>query len=473
MVIDTGNTFAPSLARLMFGMGDMHYIRKPLTTTLGRIAQRSVVSGFASLLIPLGTGAVPSELHAQSGPPTAGSAASCQGTAGYAHYFRRTFLWRPEWLQQIKADPAARKTIIAPLLADAERALKQRPLSVMDKSGMPASGDKHDYYSLAPYWWPAPGKPGGKPYVRDDGKVNPERSGNEYDASKLMALRDAIRTLSLAYYYSDDPRYARHAAQLIRTWFLDPATKMNPNLAYAQAVPGVFSGRPEGVIDGNSLIPIIESIGLLGPSAALSQAEQDGLEDWFSKLAVWLATSENGKAERAKSNNHGIYYDLMLTHFALFARLDKVPQQMAASFPARRIALQFAPDGTLPEELSRTRSWHYTHWTLQAASQMAQLGECVGVDIWNFKTTDGRGLRTSFNWIAQFAGNERKWKYREIAFDRGGKIDGAREGALESLRTAAWGLRDPTLELAAQTYAKTQRNADVHRWLSPYEPKQR
>jgi hypothetical protein len=446
-------------------------IYEPIGSMLNAIIKRPLMARFASSLVLFGAALGPQASNAQPGTSPAIITPICQGTAGYAQYFRRTFLWRPEWLQQIKAYPAARKTVIAPLLADAERALKQRPLSVMDKSGMPASGDKHDYYSLAPYWWPAPGKPGGKPYIRDDGKVNPERSGNEYDASKLMALRDAIRTLSLAYYYSDDPRFARHAAQLIRTWFLDPATRMNPNLAYAQAVPGVFSGRPEGVIDGNSLIPIIESIGLLGPSSALSQAEQDGLEDWFSKLAVWLATSENGRAERAKSNNHGIYYDLLLTHFALFARLDKVPQQMAASFPARRIAVQFAPDGTLPEELGRTRSWHYTHWTLQASSQMAQLGECVGVDIWNFKTPDGRGLRTSFNWVAQFAGNERKWKYREIAFERGGKIDGAREGALESLRTAAWGFRDPAFELAAQTYAKTQRNAEVHRWLSPYQPK--
>jgi hypothetical protein len=400
-------------------------------------------------------------------------AAICDDANGFAAMFegRRTFLWRPEWLKMIKQSETAKSAIIVPLLVEAEAALKLAPLLVVDKTKTPASGDKHDYYSMAPYWWPTVGKPNGEPYVRIDGKVNPERDGTGFDARRLSKLSNALTTLSLAHYYTGDQRFASHAALLIRAWFLDPATRMNPNFSYAQAVPGVSNGRPEGVIDAQKLMPIIESIGLLAPSGALSPAEQQALEAWFAKLAVWMATSDNGKAERAKTNNHGIYFDLMLTHFALFARMEDVPEQVIRSFPARRIAVQFAPDGSLPEELSRTRSWHYTHWTILATSQMAGLGECVGLDLWNFKTADGRGLRTSLNWVAQFAGNEGKWKYPETAFEKGGKLSAARHVAFENLRTAAWGLQDPAFERAARIYADAEPSAEVHRWLLPYVSK--
>jgi hypothetical protein len=438
---------------------------------LARQAYRLTRSACFVALLSGGTALAASEGLA-SFKPISGSAI-CDDTNGFAPMFegRRTFLWRPEWLKLVKQSETAKSAIIAPLLVEAEAALKLAPLSVVDKTKTPASGDKHDYYSMAPYWWPTVGTPNGEPYLRIDGKVNPQRNGTGFDARRLSKLSDAVATLSLAHYYTGDQRFASHAALLIRAWFLDPATRMNPNFSYAQSVPGVSNGRPEGVIDAQRLMPIIESIGLLAPSGALSSAEQQALESWFAKLATWMATSDNGKAERAKTNNHGIYFDLMLTHFALFARMEKVPERMVKSFPARRIAVQFAPDGSLPEELSRTRSWHYTHWTILATSQMAGLGECVGLDLWNFKTADGRGLRTSLNWVAQFAGNEAKWKYPETAFEKGGKLSAARYVALENLRTAAWGLQDPVLERAARIYADGEPSAEVPRWLPPYVSK--
>jgi Alginate lyase len=395
----------------------------------------------------------------------------CRGIEGYAEDFggRRTFLWRPEWLKQIKAARDASKITTDALLAEAEKSIKRGPYSVVDKQKVPASGDKHDYYSLGPYWWPTPGKPNGEPYSRKDGNINPERDGSAFDASSLIALTRDVATLSLAYYYSGDRRYSAHAALLVRTWFLNPATRMNPNLAYAQAVPGISAGRAEGIIDAHRFMPIIESVGLLASSGAISPNEQKALELWFGDLVTWMASSPTGKQERAKKNNHGIYYDLLMSHFALFARRSDVTKAVVNAFAADRIATQFAVDGSLPEELTRTRSWHYTHWTLLATSQLAGLGECVGLDLWKFRTADGRGLRRSLDWLARYAGPGNKWPYPESAFAKGGNLSPANRIAMENFRTAAWGYRDTQLEAVAEHYADIELQAEENNWLAPFQ----
>src|SRR3954466_4902684 len=113
------------------------------------------------------------------------------------------------------------------LMQAADRALEQKPVSVMDKKKVPPSGDKHDYLSQAPYWWPDPAKPDGKPYIRKDGQRNPEIDAIA-DHDNLGRLGDAVATLGLAYAYTGREVYAAHAARLVRAWFLDPATRMNP-----------------------------------------------------------------------------------------------------------------------------------------------------------------------------------------------------------------------------------------------------
>src|SRR4051794_20046180 len=137
--------------------------------------------------------------------------------------------------------------IVKDICKDADKLLAMEPLSVTQKEPTPPSGDKHDYMSLSPYWWPDPAKPDGKPYIRHDGKVNPERA--KYDLDNLETTSDAIGKLALAYYFSGDEKYANEASQLIKVWFLDPATRMNPNIKFGQFVPGVpTEDRSSGVI---------------------------------------------------------------------------------------------------------------------------------------------------------------------------------------------------------------------------------
>lgn len=343
--------------------------------------------------------------------------AVCQGADGYAAAFdgRRTFALRPADLAAIKAALPADPAIGAAyrdLIAHADKALAAKPASVMDKRSIPVSGDRHDYVSLARYWWPNPANPKGA-YVRRDGDTNPEIETNRFDRTALARMVREADTLALAYYYSGDARYAEGTARVIRTWFLDPATAMNPNMNYAQAVPGVSEGRPEGVLDGAGFMSVIDAAGLIAPSGALTQAETTALEGWFARYLDWMLKSPNGKEEGKAANNHGLWYDAQVARFALFARKPDVAQKIAAAFPKTRIARQVDASGALPEELGRTRSFHYSLYALDAAYSVADSAACLGIDLYR-ADEKGRSLRKATDYLAAYRGRAADWPYKEM-----------------------------------------------------------
>ena len=352
----------------------------------------------------------------------------CHGVDGYQAAFggRRTFFLKPGELGAIKArlatDPAVRAAY-AELIRRADAALTHRPGSVMDKTTTPLSGDRHDYMSIAPYWWPDPSKPDGKPYLRRDGEINPARDTNEFDRTAIGRMSDDVTVLSLAYFYSGDKRYADKAAAMIRAWFLDPATAMNPNARFAQAVMGREDGRAEGVLDTNAFQPVIDAVGLIAPARALTPAEQGKLEAWFGHYVDWMLSSPTGKEENAATNNHGIWFDSQISQYALFARHPDVARAVVLAFPAKRIGPQFDPSGKLPAELTRTRSLHYSVFALMPAYDVAEMAGCLGYDLWNWRDAEGRGLRTATDFLASYRGRIKDWPYQEIRPEPG-ELDG-------------------------------------------------
>jgi hypothetical protein len=204
------------------------------------------------------------------------------------------------------------------LIKDADKkALPFGPVSVMEKTGLPPGGDKHDYMSLAPYWWPDPTKPNGLPYVRKDGQTNPEVK--EYpDKENMPKLCEYVYTLGLAYYFSEENQYAEHAAKLLKVWFLDPETKMNPNLKYGQAIKGVNEGRGAGLIDTRHWIKLIDGIGLIKNSKYWKKEDQKAMQQWFAEFLNWMQTSKIGIDELNAKNNHGAWYDAQRLSIALY-----------------------------------------------------------------------------------------------------------------------------------------------------------
>lgn len=400
--------------------------------------------------------------------PVQAQGVACKADDGYASAFegRRTFRWKPQWLQAAKAslaDPALAPAYEA-LMARADKALAGPDYAVTDKTRTPPSGDKHDYISMGPYWWPDPATPNGEPYIRKDGEVNPERSTEAFDAGRMDAMSNAVEALSLAYYFTGETKYATRAAQLLRVWFLDPATRMNPSMTYAQGVPGRTLGRAEGVLDTFRLLRVVEAIGVLAPARALTSAEQKGLETWFGDYAQWMQTAPTGKEERAAKNNHGIWYDYQLATFALFARKPDLARRVLSSVGKTRIDPQIAADGKLPEELSRTKALHYSYFALEPLVGMAELGPCVGVDLWGYKGPEGQGVRAAYDYLAPFVGNEKAFPYKDL------KPEDATREALPLYDLAAWAYGDAGLAAKADQIAKQIPAPQSRLTIAPYKP---
>ena len=311
------------------------------------------------------------------------------------------------WTAGLGSEPALEK-----LHTDADKALKVAPQSVMDKPLIPPSGDKHDFISLGPYWWPDPDKPDGLPYIRRDGQKNPQsREGTDDDTMSDMC--ENVYTLALAYHLTKDEPYAAKAATLMKVWFLDPATKMNPNLEYGQGIPGITIGRGIGIIDSRPLIKVTQAIGWLQGSPELTPEFQQGMKAWFRAYLDWLLTSKNGLEEARTQNNHVSWYLAQTAAYALFVG-DREQARKSVERGLELIAAQIEPDGRQPLELERTRSYRYSCFNLEALFTLAEFGSAVGVDLFGCRTSDGRSLRVALDYMAPYFQTGIKWPGQQI-----------------------------------------------------------
>lgn len=314
--------------------------------------------------------------------------------------------------EKLKSGDKTLKPALEQLLKAADKSLSFSPVSVMDKKDLPPSGNKHDYMSIAPYWWPDPKKPDGLPYIRKDGEVNPEVR-NYTDKEYLTGLCEHIYQLSLAYYFSGKHAYADHAARLIRTWFIDTATRMNPNLNYGQAVKGVTEGRAEGLIDTRHYIFLIDGINLITGSKSWNAADRRSMQSWFREFLNWMQTSNIGIEEMNALNNHAVWYDAQRLAIALFIedrkQADRIMEHVVAGLDR-----QMDDSGAFPRELTRTISLHYSIFILNAYFVIAELSKGTSIDLWKHRTSSGKSLQKGLEFIAPYLAGEKAWTWPQI-----------------------------------------------------------
>ncbi len=298
------------------------------------------------------------------------------------------------------------------LIKEADKALKSGPFAVTNKKTAEPANDLHDYVSIAPYWFPNPNTPDGLPYIRKDGQRNPEVD-NYPDKEALPKMVSCVDKLALAYYFTGKEIYAAQAVKLIRVFFLEESTRMNPNMNYAQAIKGQNDGRGAGLIESRHFVKVIDAIGLLQTSKNWTSADQSGMEQWFADFLHWMQTSKNGRDEMRAKNNHGAFYDMQRMSYAMFTKNTEVVNAIVERFKDR-IDYQQDTDGSFPAELTRTIGLHYSTFVLKPFFGMASMAERLNIDLWNYVSENGKSLRTAIEFLYPYATGLSTWKWQQI-----------------------------------------------------------
>ena len=336
------------------------------------------------------------------------------------------------------------------LRASSEVALAKPITNVVDGGPLPPGGDAHDYYSYSPYWWPDPAKANGLPYLWRDGQINPDRVTS--DISRLHAMVDAVTALVPTWYFTGDVRFAENAAQRLRVFFLDPATRMNPNMRYGQLRRGHGYNSHSGIIEASHLKWLIDCAILLESYPGWTPADSRGLRQWFSDFATWMADSPEGREEAMAPNNHGTWYNHQLVISALYGGKPELARAYLEKMPARIFAQVFM-DGRQPQELIRTKSLSYSDFNARALVYVARSGRHLGIDLFAFRSTEGRSISKALDYDAPYFLGEKTWPGQQIQ-------DISFNDAAETYWRAAIGLAD-------KKYADLVRRLPDHALPSP------
>ena len=284
--------------------------------------------------------------------------------------------------------------------------------SVMDKVQIPPSGDKHDYMSQGPYWWPDTTKKEGKPYIRRDGLRNPEIDLIS-DSEEMDLMINDVVLLTQAYEQSKQEKYAAFATRLIETWFISPETKQTPHLNFGQGIPGINTGRGIGIIETRQLYKITNASQKLRGSKSWTEGKERALKTWFRSYLAWLLESPIGLDEADEHNNHGTYYDVQVINYAIFlGKYDLARKQIEIT--KKRIESQIKADGSQPFEMARTKSLGYCVMNLEGFFLLADFAQQIQIDLWNYQSPSGASLRKAFEYLKPYLLHEKVWTSQQI-----------------------------------------------------------
>jgi len=295
------------------------------------------------------------------------------------------------------------------ILRAASAYLSRSPVTVTAFPSKRSPGGLHDFFSEADYFWPNPKNPDG-PYISRDGQSNP----NNFDEHRkaMIALSVEMPSLTAAWLLTGDRRYGQHASEYLRAWFIRPATRMNPDLEFAQGVHGVSTGRSYGIIDTLHLVEVARAAGFLAPTM-LTAAESAALKDWFRSYLKWMKTSDKGKTERDALNNHATCWALQAAEFARLIGDSATRQEVSRKFTEVLLPDQLGADGSFPKELGRTKPYSYSIFNFDVMAALCQSLQGEGRDLLTFQLGDGRGLCKAAEFLYPYLKDRSRWPYQK------------------------------------------------------------
>ena len=235
----------------------------------------------------------------------------------------------------------------------------------------------------------------------------------------LMRLSVQVPALVAAWKLTGDARYAKHAALHLRAWFIDPLTRMNPHLQFAQAIHGRFTGRGTGIIDTIHLVEVARAIEVMVGSGAMTVGEHEAIKAWFTAYLRWMTTNQNGIDERDAKNNHGTCWVMQVAAFAHLTGDQKLLDYCRDRFKTVLLPNQLAADGSFPQELRRTKPYGYSLFNLEAMAAVCQILSTAQDNLWTFQLSDGRNMARAMEYMTPFIREKKTWPLKpDVMYDK-------------------------------------------------------
>jgi len=300
------------------------------------------------------------------------------------------------------------RTDKARILKAAVKYLKEEPLTITSCVSAKSAGGKHDFFSESDYWWPNPQNPDG-PYIRKDGMTNPDN----FVEHRLIMRRFCIQmpALTAAYLVTQDAKYAKTAGQHLRAWFVNPETRMNPSMQFAQAVKGVSTGRGVGVIDALHLVEVARAVRVIEREGMIDPADLKAVKRWFQDYLQWLTSSKNGIEEREQKNNHGAEWVVQVAEYAQLVNDREQIEYCRKRFKEVLLPNQMAQDGSFPKELARTKPYSYSLFNLDLMAAICQILSDKTDNLFAFQLSDGRSVRKGMEFMYPYIADKSLWKH--------------------------------------------------------------
>ena len=271
-----------------------------------------------------------------------------------------------------------------------------------------SAGGPNDFYSEGDYWWPDSENSEG-PYIRRDGKTNPEN----FVAHRLAMIRlsQIVGMQTSAFLLTGDSQFVESTLKHLEAWFINPETRMNPSLLYVQAIKGRVTGRGIGIIDAIHLVEVARSIEILEKNKAISENSLNEIKSWFSEFVSWLTTHPYGIDEMNTKNNHAACWVMQVGAFASLTGNKEVLSICRERFKTVLLPKQMGEDGSFPLELARTKPYGYSLFNLDAFMTCAEILSDANNNLYEFSTPKGLSLERGAAYLFPYVNNKSSWPY--------------------------------------------------------------
>jgi hypothetical protein len=270
----------------------------------------------------------------------------------------------------------------------------------------------NNFTSLAAFYHADPNSVTGFPYIRIDGNRNP-LAATTSDNKFLSKFYSLFFPCSILYHLTKSENYAIKAIESLQTFFINDNTKMNPGLTYSGIVIGdsMEDLRIRGaVIDTNNLSLLPDFIELIKSSENWTTEVNDSMVSWFDSLSDWFKTNPRGILQSGYSHNIKTSYVKQLCSYLCACGKEVEARTYLENNVRALLSAQIDSDGKQVLEMDRVKNRHYSNFNLGMLVELATMSNSLGINIWNYEDTDGRGsIKKAMKYLCYYYLHPEEW----------------------------------------------------------------